>query len=116
MENKRRFPRLSMSLRIDYKILDSSCDIRRAKTTDVSVGGLGLCISTGDELLAKGTYLDIKFYLPKEENAIEAIARVAWSRKTASGNCEAGLEFVKISYEDQERIANFMSKETERQD
>jgi len=105
MQNKRRFPRLALCVRVEYKVLDPDklTSLKVTKTKDIAVAGIRM--HTPKETLAKDTYLDLKFYLPKDKAPIEAIGKVVWT----SGK-EAGIEFLKISYPDQERISNLMSK------
>lgn len=108
MKEQRRFPRLNLAIRIEYAILDRPLEVRKAQVINISTAGLS--IKTG-ELLENGVYLDIKFYLPKDRNPIEAISRVAWSKEAARNNFESGIEFVKINYADQLRIAELITEE-----
>lgn len=114
MENKRRFPRLNIAVKTQYTILDKSSSVLKSRTKDISVAGLRIATK---ELLDKGAYLDVKFFLPKDKFPIEAIAKVAWCRNIKPGlsaaGFEVGLEFIKIAYEAQERISKFMSKSGE---
>lgn len=103
-QNKRRFPRLEASIQTEYAILDKTTVVRQGKTKDISIGGLSILTS---ELLAKGEFLDIKFFLPNDKIPIEAISKVVWSREAGS-MFETGIEFVKINFKDQERISVFM--------
>ncbi|MCM8771017.1 MAG: PilZ domain-containing protein [Candidatus Omnitrophica bacterium] len=107
MINKRRFPRLSMATQIEYTLLEKSYGIVKSHTKDVSIAGLSI---KTNELLEKGTYLDIKFYLPGDTNPIEAISKVVWSKQIGPSDFETGIEFVKINYADQERIGRLIAE------
>ncbi|MDD5044521.1 MAG: PilZ domain-containing protein [Candidatus Omnitrophica bacterium] len=108
MEKQRRFPRLNMAIQMEYAVLDANCNSCKAKIEDISVAGISVKTK---ELLKKGTYLDVKFYLPKDKTPVEAISKVAWSREIGPNNFETGIEFIKINYADQERIGNLITEE-----
>jgi len=107
MDNKRRFPRLSVNIQVEYTVLEKGSAVCKGKIEDISVAGLSIKIN---ELLGKGTFLDIKFHLPKDKNPIEAISRVAWSKEIGRNAFETGIEFVKISYADQLRIGRLITE------
>jgi len=107
MREQRRFPRLNLNVRIEYTIIDKSIGAQKAQIKDISTAGLNI---RTNELLEKGVYLYIKFYLPKEKTQIEAISKVAWSKESGPKIFETGIEFVKIGYADQVRIGKLITE------
>jgi len=107
MNNKRRFPRLNMPVQIEYAKLENPSPACKGRMKDISIAGISIITN---ELLEQGTYLDVKFFLPKSKEPIEAISKVAWSREVGRNSFETGIEFVKIKYADQERIGQLIKE------
>jgi hypothetical protein len=106
---KRRHPRFSIDLPIEYYRIDSS----------VSYAGRGLNISEGGlliyfpEQMDVSQYLRLKLFLPigSELSAIEVLAEVAWMDihlGESWGDYRCGVKFIDIFLEDMTKLKNVL--------
>jgi c-di-GMP-binding flagellar brake protein YcgR len=103
MVERRKYPRIDVSFPVE-------CDILHAKNyfytvnRDLSPGGIRII---SDRFLPKESSLKVNINLIYK--ALSITAKVAWCNKTRlSERYMAGLEFVRISKDDQEKISRFL--------
>jgi c-di-GMP-binding flagellar brake protein YcgR len=106
---RRRHPRISVDLPIEYTHIDNNPDTRNGRAANASEGGLLVYLP---EFVPVGQMLKITIYfsLPKIQK-VDLITEVVWidipiGEKPAE--FRAGLRFFEISHEDQERLTNFL--------
>ena len=105
---KRKHPRFSVDLPVEYSRADLFADHGRAM--NASEGGLLLYLP---EQLAIGNHLRLKlfFSVGSQLNAIEATVEVVWvdiHLEKDWGDCRTGVRFVEISTDDMGRLMNFV--------
>lgn len=112
MDERRRFIRLNVSVKVEYKLLETQPkEIHSSLTKDISGGGICLI---ADEELKSGTFLELKIYLPKESEPILALGRIAWSKSFIIGDektgkrFDVGIEFIKIEEVKREKINQYI--------
>jgi c-di-GMP-binding flagellar brake protein YcgR len=112
MEERRRFVRLNVSVKVEYKVLETAAkEIHSTLTKDISGGGICLI---GDEELNTGRFLELKIYLPKEQEPILSLGRVVWSKPFIIGDeitgkrFDIGIEFIKIDDTKREKINQYI--------
>ncbi len=109
MQEKRRFPRLDIRVKVEYQIAESPQNKIKSFTKNVSQGGICLFL---DSSLDKGTLLDLKLYMPDKNEPILATGKIAWIEKFEVGDTkeqfEAGIEFIDIAKEDSDRVAKYV--------
>ena len=100
--------------RIEVYDRDASADrVPLYVAGNVSVGGIFLITQTPFEV---GTNLKIVFSLPGQEQPVQAMGAVAWSRnqRTAPDRQPGmGVQFMEIKMEDVERIRTLVNAQTE---
>jgi len=112
---KRRFPRLTYNVGIEYKIIDSPNNADNAVIFSKNISAGGICIFSLSKF-SPGAKLDIKFSLPDSQEDIYAVGRVMWQEEftigdTASSRAfEAGVEFLEIQDQDKEKINQYILK------
>jgi len=101
-ENKRKYPRLDISLDTRYRVLESLGE--HAETVTKNISERGICIPL-DEHVEPGTRLEITITIPNEPVPVQGIGQIAWVRKNEStGLYEAGIELVHIKKQDRDRL------------
>ncbi|MBU1084014.1 MAG: PilZ domain-containing protein [Candidatus Omnitrophica bacterium] len=76
-------------------------------TRDLSVGGVRF--RTGS-FIPMAKRLLVELDIPEREKPIKAIAKIAWIKKTVSGNdYETGNQFLEMSKEDRDYITDYIS-------
>jgi c-di-GMP-binding flagellar brake protein YcgR len=108
-EERRKFVRLSASVIVDYKVIDTQ-SVKTTQTKNISAGGI--CIIVYEEIEPE-TILDLKIYLPDDSSPIQAKGRVVWKKEfTFSSDPRArfdiGIEFLEIESFDRERISRYV--------
>jgi uncharacterized protein (TIGR02266 family) len=94
-------------------IYTTSQGFRQRYLSDISTGGV--CIKTNSPL-NPGERISLKIILPDDEEKLEILGQVAWSRKekqvTSKGESPAGMgiKFLDLSPADEERIRKVLSK------
>jgi len=105
---RRRSPRFSVDLPIEYSCLDS-CSRITGRTGNASDGGLMLFLG---EPVGVGANLRIRVFFPSEANlnSIEVRAEVVWSEiafgKEKDHRC--GVRFTEIASEDLSKLKSFL--------
>jgi len=100
---RRKHPRFKLSYRLKLKGPDDALWQNRARTDDISKGGLRI---SADKLFAEGEMLKLKITKSYFSKPIEAEARVMWVRGEESAKFlgAMGLEFTHIRWTDVNRI------------
>lgn len=107
---RRRSPRFSVDLPIEYSQVDSSRK-NNGRTGNASDGGLMLFLS---EPVEAGMDLRIKLFFPAEAklDSIEVLAQVVWTEmafgKEKDHRC--GVRFLEIASEDLSKLKNFLER------
>lgn len=105
---KRRYPRFSIDLPIEYYRLPSS-EKRQARVSNISEGGIMIYVP---EKLEIGQQLRVKIFFLAEPNlaAMEAIGEVVWIDLCLEEGNEyrSGLKFIEVSADDLRRLKNFL--------
>jgi c-di-GMP-binding flagellar brake protein YcgR len=106
---KRRHPRFSVDLPIEYYRIDSPIG-HTGRGLDISEGGLLIYFP---EQMDVSQYLRLKLFLSlgSELNAIEALAEVVWMDIHLGetwGDYRCGIRFIDISPEDMTKLRNFV--------
>ncbi len=105
---RRRSPRFSVDLPIEYSCLQSSSQ-NTGRTGNASDGGLMLFLGEPVEV---GVNLRIKIFFPSESklDSIEVLAEVVWAEiafgKEKDHRC--GVRFVEIASEDLSKLKSFL--------
>ena len=116
-EERRRFPRLSLDVGVDFVVLPQPGTGARQElfttgSKNLSLGGICILVF---EKLKVGDALELKFSIPGLDRFIVAKGRVVWSGKLRVRGVEtdkayeAGIEFVEINQPDKERIQAYVS-------
>jgi len=105
---KRKYPRFSVDLPVEYSRADLSADQGRAM--NASEGGLLLYVP---ELVGIGNHLRLKlfFTMGSELNTIETLVEVVWVDVHLGkdwGDYRIGVRFVEISAEDMGKLKSFL--------
>jgi hypothetical protein len=105
---KRKHPRFSVDLPIEYSRTDLS--VEQGRAINASEGGLLLYLP---EQVGMGHHLKLKlfFTMGSELNAIETVVEVVWVDMLLErdrGDYRTGVRFVEISTEDVGRLKNFL--------
>ncbi|MHB8482709.1 MAG: PilZ domain-containing protein [Nitrospiria bacterium] len=93
----RRYPRVNLNLKADFRILHPGKTKDRVELNTTSLGGGGLMIRSPVQL-QKGTRVEMRLF--HYAHVIEFVAEVAWTEKrigTKTASFKCGLEYVKIS-------------------
>jgi c-di-GMP-binding flagellar brake protein YcgR len=106
---RRKFPRFSVDLPIEYERIDSF--VPAGRVLDISEGGLLIYFS---ERLGIGQHLKVKLFfsgLGFNLKAIEALVEVVWIEIDPGkelGDYRSGVKFIYISPEDMNLLKNFL--------
>ena len=106
---RRRHPRISVDLPIEYTHVENHPDIHNGRAANASEGGLLVFLP---ELVSVGQVLKVMIYFsyPKIQK-VELIAEVVWVDIPIGekpSEYRTGLRFFEITREDQERLAGFL--------
>jgi CheY-like chemotaxis protein len=98
VENRRRYARAPLQTEVTCSVGSS---VGRGRTWNLSQGGMQ--VETGN--LKTGDTVQVTFRLPGSEGEIEAFGTVVWARETRQG-----IQFVKMTNQNQEAIREFISQ------
>jgi hypothetical protein len=117
---KRRFPRLSVSLHVRFKVINNTPEAEElakgreaqpSKSTNVSKGGVAL---STEYRLAKGDLVKVELVLPGSIKPVKAFAEVKWCAAAKEGDKDgafrAGILFMALRREDEERLDTFLGQ------
>ena len=106
---RRRFPRFSVDLPVEYERIDSF--IPAGRVLDISEGGLLIYFS---ERMVIGQHLKLRLFfsaIGSNLKAIEALVEVVWIEIDGDkrlGDYRSGVKFIYISPEDMNCLKNFL--------
>ena len=113
--NRRKFVRLNFLVDVVYS---KRLSVRKEKISlsrNISAGGICLIVY---EELKKAQLLDLEIYLPGDDRPVKALGKVAWLNEFVIGDVskgrrfDAGIEFVKISKEDSDKVNKYVFEHT----
>lgn len=104
---KRECPRYDLRIPLSYKKIEAkSREFKGSLLKNISLGGVRLSVY---ELLPQNLKLALEIPLRPGLKPIEAHSRVAWVRSLSYGEqYDIGVEFLKVSKEDNEQLAKFI--------
>lgn len=108
--NRRLFVRCRCSLPVQYAIVPGKASQR---TTARNVSGSGMNLFVASKLTA-GTRLHLHLLLPGRPQPVVCVGQVMWSGELIADHdrslpsaCEAGVQFIEISPEDQAALVQY---------
>ena len=106
---RRRSVRVGASIPLQYKKLKELAEgTIGAITHDVSEGGVRFVVN---EFLPLASRLVVEVFLPAQPRPIKAISKVAWIRKTSSGEQYiVGNQFLDVAKDDRGQLAEYIKK------
>ena len=111
MEEGRQFVRLDTRLEISYSLLPSG-KAKRGIAKNISGGGVCLFL---EQVVPKGTRLQVAMKLPEREQPVNFTAEVIWcetyeivGRTERQRAIEAGVRFIEIAPADQEAVMQYV--------
>ncbi len=104
--DRRLSPRISCGIPVDYKAGDA--DTQTGRITNI--GTAGVCLATQNLILPVGADVLLHFRLPIGKRSIQAGGTVRWAVQWT-----AGVELVRLSFQDQDEIWRYYAKESARQ-
>ena len=112
MENsdeKRKFPRVVTHIPIKYRKLGDSDDSARSGTITKNLSEGGVRFRSA-EFVSRACRLVVELDMPMFTEPVKAISKVAWIRKTESGNdFEVGNQFLEISKKDKALVSEYVN-------
>jgi len=108
MVEKRKYQRVKTHIPVRYrKLRDGAGSIGEGSLSrDISSGGIHF--RTG-EFISMACRLILELDIPMLAKPVKAISKVAWIRKTDSGDdYEVGNQFLEISKQDRDRISEYI--------
>lgn len=109
---RRRFPRVTTHIPVKYrKLSDSESGLRASTITrNLSVGGIRF---RTPEFVSRACRLIMELDVPMFTKPIKTISKVAWIRKTPSGEqYEIGGQFLEISKKDKDLVSEYVDSLT----
>ena len=103
MNEKRKHIRYNINCKVTVSSIDNPRCQEKAKSVDISFGGIGLNIS---KLKSSPTGFKLKIFHPKKREVIEAQGTLAWQRDI-SGISRAGIHFTEIPFT---KLKNLLSE------
>lgn len=105
---RRRSQRIDSNLPVRYRNLRMATIPMGSLTKDISEGGIRF---KTNEFISLACRLVVEITLPTIQRPIKAISKVAWIRKTSSGDeYELGNQFLEISKEDRALITDYVNR------
>jgi len=108
-EDKRKHPRVTTHIPLKYRKLGTSESESRNGTIsrNLSEGGVRF---VSPDFIPRACRLILELDMPMFTKPIKAISKIAWIRKTSSGNdYEMGNQFLEISKKDKELVSQYVS-------
>ncbi|MFH1995492.1 MAG: PilZ domain-containing protein [Candidatus Omnitrophota bacterium] len=108
-QEKRRCLRVELKVDLGYKDLKKlSNSPITVMTTNLGEGGVRF---QSDQFISLACRLIVEIKLSGSQKPIKAISKVAWIKKLPlSDRYDIGNQFLEISKEDRENVANFVNK------
>jgi c-di-GMP-binding flagellar brake protein YcgR len=109
VDEKRRHKRVESSFPVQYRNL-RKLGVPSTGTVTRNLSEGGVCFKS-NEFISLACRLVVEVALPNSAKPIKAISKVAWIRKTPSGDqYELGNQFLEITKEDRAAIVNFVNQ------
>jgi c-di-GMP-binding flagellar brake protein YcgR len=112
MVEKRKFPRLPLSVNVSCEVLDGSAlSAEEAMAKNISAEGICLVVL---EKIDNGNFLELKLSLAGEVSFMTVKGRVVWVEEFTVSHAsdykayDCGIEFVDVSPQDQESISRYL--------
>jgi c-di-GMP-binding flagellar brake protein YcgR len=111
-EERRRYVRLNALVDVAYNKHPHSQEEESLLRLSKNISKGGICLIVYDEL-KKDDLLDLKIFLPDTRTPVEALGQVVWASEFIIGDkigkrYDVGIEFVKISDKDKDRIDQYV--------
>ena len=106
---KRKFPRITTHIPVKYRKLGESSERKSASTItrNLSEGGVRF---RAPEFVSRACRLILELDMPMFTKPVKAISKVAWIRKTVSGDdYDIGSRFLEISKADRELVSAYVN-------
>ena len=107
MRERRKYVRFPLVANVKYSHLNKPEEEKECLSIDLSAVGIKLCLK---KALPIGERLKVSFTLPVDSTPILVEGRVSWTIERGSDKTEVGIEFMKISDEDREKIINYVKR------
>ena len=109
---RRRYPRLSAAVDIQYRLQPSAAAYGNGSTANISA--VGICLILYEEPKI-GAILELNVNLPDGAPAIKTKGKVIWVKSFDVANenrtrFDAGIAFLDLSENDKNRISNYVFK------
>ncbi|MBD3296955.1 MAG: hypothetical protein GF392_06255 [Candidatus Omnitrophica bacterium] len=105
---QRKFPRVKTHIPVRFRKLREGAGIDGASSITKNLSQGGIRFRTGD-FISMACRLILELDLPMFTKPVKAISKVAWIRKTPSGDdYEVGNQFLEISRKDKELISEYV--------
>lgn len=105
---KRKFPRVKTHIPVKYRKLREGAGIQGASSITKNLSQGGIRFRTA-EFVSMACRLILELDIPMFTKPIKAISKVAWIRKTVSGDdYEVGNQFLEMSKEDKLLISEYV--------
>ena len=111
-DERRRYARLNALVDVAYNRHPHEPETESLLRLSKNISKGGICLIVYDEL-KKDDLLDLKIFLPDTNNPVEAMGQVVWASEFIIGDkigkrYDVGIEFVKISDKDKDRIDRYV--------
>ena len=111
---RRKYPRLDMKATVNYIAYSSTGISKDEQTYTENIGGNGICITTTN-CITRNTIIELEIEIPGYGSPINALARVAYSRKRRmDNNFDTGVFFTDISDEERKYLVNYINSKIAR--
>jgi c-di-GMP-binding flagellar brake protein YcgR len=105
---RRRFQRVDSNVPVRYRNLRTATMPMGSLSKDISEGGIRFRTT---EFISLACRLVVEIVIPTTQKPIKAISKVAWIRKSGSGEgYELGNQFLEISKEDRSLITDYVGR------
>jgi uncharacterized protein (TIGR02266 family) len=105
-------PRREVRIPIKFEVWSHfASDEEHLSALALNISARGLLLET-DEVVARGTTLELAFTLPEDKEALRAVAQVVREAEIVAGRPRYGLEFLILKREARARIQDFVAAKT----
>jgi len=105
IEERRKFIRLDKGMDFSYKIRASEGPMEKAVTKNISPGGIRALINRA---VRKGTWLELRLYLPALKDPIPCTTKVIWTADEKEDRIDAGIKFEEIDPEMKNKFLEYI--------
>lgn len=106
---KRRGPRVNTYIPLRYRRLGDTESVLRGSTVTKNLGAGGVRFKVA-EFISRACRLIVELDMPMLSKPVKAISKVAWIRKTSSGDdFEIGSQFLEMSKDDKRLISEYIN-------